>query len=339
MILITGASGTVGSAVLSELDGADECIALTHHKVVDTRSVRGDVTKPWLGLHPADYRELAAEIDVVVHCAASVNFSATDKHLHRVNVVGTGNVLRFAEDAGARIVYASSAFVIRAGDGSPFDAYAATKATAETLVRESGLPACIARISTVIGDSRTGDIPRLHAFHYILGFAMSGKLPFLPCTPGTLIDLIPRDTVAAALVALARNPHAGGEYWFTAGEAALSIERIIDLAGDAAATRVQDDEELRDIDPSVFRTRLVDRAVAEKVITRVLAHASSTATPSVIERAANLMVAYDNADPFPTSLGSIPTGPPALSTESGDDALRAQVDHLAKLPSKTWDSV
>lgn len=335
MILITGGSGTVGSAVLRELDGTDESIALTHHKVVGIRSVRGDVTQPWLGLHPADYRELAAEVDVVVHCAAAVNFSATPKHLHRVNVVGTGNVVRFAEDAGARIIYASTAFVIRAGDGAPFDAYAATKAASETLVRESGLPACIARISTVIGDSRTGDIPRLQGFHYILGFALSGQLPFLPCTPGTLVDLVPRDVVAAALAALARNQNARGEYWLTAGEAALSIERVIDVAADAAGTRVRSPEGLRDLDQTVFRPRLVDRAVADKIIARVFSHASNSATPSVIERAANLMVAYDT-DPFPTSLGSIPSGPPALSTESSEAALRIQIDHLAKLPEKTW---
>lgn len=338
MILVTGASGAVGTALLRELDGTDESIALTHHKGVGTRSVRGDMTQPWLGLHPADYRKLAAEIDVVVHCAAAVNFSASYKHLHRINVGGTGNVVRLAQDAGARIVYASSAFVTRAGDGTPFDAYAATKLAGETLVGESGLPACIARISTVIGDSHTGDIPRLQAFHYILGFAMSGQLPFLPCTPGTLVDLIPRDVVAAALAALARNQSARGEYWLTAGEAAPSMERVIDLTGDAAATRVQNDMKLRNLDYTVFRTRLVDRAVADKVITRVLNHASSVAMPTVIGRAADLMVAYDSTDPFPTSLGSIPSGPPALTTESSEAALRALIDHLATLPETTWDT-
>lgn len=336
MILVTGASGTVGSAVLRELDGTDESVALTHYKSVDTRSIRGDVTQPWLGMQPADYRELAAEVDVIVHCAAAVNFSATANHLHQLNVVGTGNMLQFANDAGARIVHASSAFVARAGDGTPFDAYAATKATGETLVNESGLPACIGRISTVIGDSRTGDIPRLQAFHYILGFALSGRLPFLPCTPGSLVDLIPRDVAAAALVALARDESARGPYWLTAGEAALSIDRIINIACDAAATRVHS-AEVGDVDHTVFRTRLIDRAVADKVITRVLSHASSAASPSVIHRAADLMVAYDNTDSFPTSLGHIPGGPPSLSIESAEAALNAQIDHLATLPEKTWN--
>ncbi|GAB2738335.1 hypothetical protein GCM10027174_09450 [Salinifilum aidingensis] len=337
MILITGASGAVGSALLRELDGTEEVIALTHHKPVETTSVRGDVTRPWLGLHPAEYRELAAEVDVVVHCAAAVNFSASHEHLHRVNVVGTGHVLQFAEDAGARLVHGSTAFVTRAGNGTPFDAYAATKTAGETLVRESGLPTCIARISTVIGDSRTGDIPRLQAFHYLLGFALSGQLPFLPCTPGTRIDLVPRDAVAAALAALARDHDAHGEHWVTAGPAALPMERIIDVASDASVARAQYDEDLRDIDQTVFHTRLIDPAVAATVIASVLSRSSSSAAPSVIQRAADLMAAYDNADPFPTSLGGLPSGPPAPTAESSETALRHLIDHLAELPRETWE--
>ncbi len=337
MILITGASGAVGSALLRELDGVDEVIAFTHNKPVGTRSVRGDVTRPWLGLHPADYRDLAAKVDVIVHCAAAVNFAASHKHLHRVNVVGTGHVLRFAEDAGARVVHGSTAFVERAGEGTPFDAYAATKAAGETLVRESGLPACIARISTVIGDSRTGDIPRLQAFHNLLGFALSGRLPFLPCTPGTRVDLVPRDAVAGALAALAHDHHAHGERWITAGPAALPIDRVIDIACDAASARAEYDEDLRDIDQTIFRTRLIDPAAATTVINAVLARTSGSATPSIIQRAADLMAAFDDAEPFPTSLGRIPSGPPVLTAESSETALRHQIDYLAELPRETWE--
>ncbi|GHI02744.1 Male sterility domain protein [Streptomyces cellostaticus] len=334
MILVTGASGIVGSALLRELDDA---IALTHHKPVGTASVRGDVTRPWLGLPPADYRDLAARVDAVVHCAASVNFSITPEHLHRVNVVGTGHVLRFAEDASAHLVHGSTAFISRAGDHTPFGAYAASKAAGETLVRESGLPSCIARISTVIGDSHSGEVPRLQAFHYLLGIALSGQMPFLPCTPGTHVDLVPRDTVAAALAALARDHSARGDHWITAGPAALPMERIIDIASDASAARAQNDEELRDIDQAVFRTRLIDPAVADTVINAVLARSSTSAAPSVIQRAANLMSAYNDVDPFPTSLGRIPAGPAAPTIPSSETALRHMINYLVELPSDIWE--
>jgi nucleoside-diphosphate-sugar epimerase len=337
MILITGASGVVGSAVLRELERRelDRTVAFTHHKPAAPKSVRGDVTRPWLGLHPADYRDLAAQVEVVVHCAAAVNFAATPERLHRVNVVGTGNVVRFARDAGARLVHASTAFVGRAGGGTPFDAYAASKRTGETLVGESGVPHCIARISTVIGDSGSGDIPRLQAFHYLLGYALSGQLPFLPSTPNTHVDLIPRDTVAAALVALARDPDAAGHFWITSGSAALNMERILDIACDVSARRAFDDVRLRDIDQAIFRTRLIDPAVARTVISAVMARSSHTRTPSVIQRAADLMMAYIDADPFPTSLGEIPDGR-APTVESNETALRHMLDRLVELPEDTW---
>lgn len=329
MILLTGASGVVGSALLREL--GDDCVALTHHKPVGTASLRGDVTRPWLGLHPDDYRDLARRVDVVVHCAASVNFTASPRQLHDVNVRGVGHVLRFVEDAKARLVHGATAFVTRAGDGSLFDAYAASKATGEILVRESGLPACIARMSTVIGDSATGEITRLQSFQYLLGIALSGQLPFLPCTPGTRVDLIPQDVVAAALAALARDNAATGDYWLTAGPAALPMQRIMDIACDIAAALAT----YRDIDQTIFQTRLIDPAVADKVINAVVASASSK--PSVIQHAANLMAAYNDAEPFPTSIGAIPDGPPPPTTTAMENALRNTVRHLTGLPSATWE--
>jgi len=335
MILVTGASGVVGSALLRELDG--QCVALTHHKPVGVQSVRGDVTRPWLGLHPTDYRDLAAKVDVVVHCAASVNFSAAPEQLHNLNVRGVGHVLRFAEDAGARLVHGATAFVARAGDGLAFDAYAESKATGEMLVRESGLPACVARMSTVIGDSATGEIARLQSFHYLLGIALSGQLPFLSCEPGTCVDLIPQDVVASALAALARDENASGDYWLTAGPAALPMERVIDIACDVSAARALHDDTIRDIDQSVFHTRLIDPAIANKVINTVVARTTSGASSSVIQHAANLMAAYNGADSFPTSLGRIPGGPAAPTAASLETALRNLIRYLADMPSDTWE--
>ncbi|MFI6689769.1 SDR family oxidoreductase [Streptomyces sp. NPDC050485] len=334
MILLTGASGMVGSALLSELD---DVVSLTHHKPVGTGAIRGNVTQSWLGLHPRDYRDLAAKVDVVVHCAASVNFTAPPEQLHKVNVGGVGHILRFTEDAGARLVHASTAFVVRAGDGTPFDAYATSKATGEILIQESGLPACIARISTVIGNSLTGEVPRLQAFHYLLGFALSGQLPFLPCTPGTHLDLVAQNLVAAALAALARDENARGLRWITAGPAALPMERIIDIACDAFAARASHDEELRDLDQSVFRTRLIDPAVADTVINAVLVRSSSFAAPSVIQHAAKLMTAYNGAASFPTSLGKIPGGPAAPTALSCETALHNLINYLAELPRARWE--
>ncbi|MCX5381496.1 SDR family oxidoreductase [Streptomyces sp. NBC_00091] len=335
-ILVTGASGVVGSALLRALDGAHaRVIALTHHKPVPGRHLRGDVTRPWLGLHPDDYRELAAEVDVVVHCAASVNFTASPTHLYNVNVRGTGHVLSFTADARARLVHTSTAFIARAGNGSSMDGYAASKATGETLVRESGLPAAVVRLSTITGDSRSGEIARHQAFHHLLGAAMAGQLPFLPHHPGTAIDFVPQDIAAAGLAALALTDPPPGDYWITAGAAALPAARILDLAYRAATAPDRRRGDAPEVDPRLFRTRLLDPAVTGRVITAVLSR-TPVGTPSLVQHAAKFMLAFNGAAPFPTSLGTLPGGPAAPTAHDLEEALRGTLAYILDQPEGTW---
>ncbi|MEU4345696.1 SDR family oxidoreductase [Nocardia sp. NPDC023852] len=334
-ILLTGASGVVGSAILECLP-SDSVVALTHYRPVAVPAVRGNITRPRLGLSAAEYQNLTTRIDVVIHCAAAVNHTTNRRYLHNVNVCGVEQLLRFAADADARLVHVGTAFVARAGGGTPFDAYAESKAAGETLIRESGVPASIAQLSTVIGDSRTGRIARLQALHYLLGFALSGQLPFLPCEPGTHIDVIPQDIAAAALIALAYAHDTTGTFWITAGDAALPMTRIIDLGSELVAARARTDARTKDFDPTVFRTRLVDPAVCATVMNAVLNRAAPEAEPSVMVRAAQLMTAFNGAETFPTSLGEIPGGPAALTLEMLERALEPTLRYLLDLPEATW---
>ncbi|MFJ1460457.1 SDR family oxidoreductase [Nocardia sp. N2S4-5] len=178
-ILLTGASGAVGSAVLERLDHRS-VIAMTHRRSLPGPGLRGNIIRPRFGMSRDEYRALAAQIDVVIHCAAGVTHSPRTNYLHKVNVDGVAEVLRFVADADARLVYTTTAFTARTGANAPFDAYADTKAAGDALVRESGAPASVAHISTVIGDPRAGRTTRLQALEYLLGFGMSGQLPFLP---------------------------------------------------------------------------------------------------------------------------------------------------------------
>ncbi|MFD4922307.1 SDR family oxidoreductase [Streptomyces goshikiensis] len=336
-VLVTGASGVVGSALLRELADTD-VVSLTHHKPVSGQQVRGDVTRPWLGLRPAEYRSLAARVDVVVHCAASVNFTASRTHLYNVNVRGTGHVLHFAKDAKARLVHGSTAFIARAGRGSLLDAYAESKATGETLVRTSGVPYTIARLSTIIGDSVSGETARLQAFHHVVGSGLAGQLPFLPCTPGTRVDFVPQDTAAAALAAMVRSEHLRGEYWITGGNAALPMARILDLSREAAMLgRSGQEHNIGDLGPQLFGTRLLEPAVFERVIASVLDRAEPTAAPSLARLAANFMTAFTDTEPFPTSIGTIPGGPAPITQNDLEDALLHTFDYLLALPDETWD--
>lgn len=339
-ILLTGAAGVVGSALLRHLDG-HPVVALTHRKPVAAPSLVGDITRPWLGLDPADYRTLAAEVDVVVHCAASVNFGAAPRTLHDVNVRGTGQVLQFVADARARLVHVSTAFIASAAAGGKrpaLAAYAASKSMGETLVRESGLPATIARVSTVIGDSNTGELARLQSFHYLLGAAMRGKIPFVPHEPDARVDLVPQDTVAVALAALARPDSEPRECWISAGPAALPLPKILDIGFEVSREWAHRDPNVPRVYHEAFKPRLVAPETFERVIAMTFAQADPAARSGrLLTQLDGLMASFSPSVAFPTSLGDIAGGPPAPTEAELERAVRSMCRHLLRLPDTAWD--
>jgi nucleoside-diphosphate-sugar epimerase len=101
-ILVTGAEGTIGTAVREHLGGRYELTSLT-------------LTPQEFPSHVADIADLDAilpafeNVDAVVHLAASASLETPwDDVLHN-NIVGTYNVFEAARQAGvSRVVFASS---------------------------------------------------------------------------------------------------------------------------------------------------------------------------------------------------------------------------------------
>ena len=110
MILLTGASGAVGTAV-RERSAPGSVISLRHRLPVgdEEDSVAGDVSQPRFGLTEADYRALANDVDAVINCAANVSLNDEEDH-DPVNVFGAAEAARFAEVASARLVHVSTAW-------------------------------------------------------------------------------------------------------------------------------------------------------------------------------------------------------------------------------------
>src|SRR6516165_7615751 len=79
-VLLTGASGVVGRALLQRL-GDFSVVCLVHRSPVsgpNVTTVRGDIASPMLGLAEQAYAELAAKVDAVIHCAAITDFNRSD---------------------------------------------------------------------------------------------------------------------------------------------------------------------------------------------------------------------------------------------------------------------
>ncbi len=112
-VLVTGASGLIGTAVRRHLAGRHELRALNR------RALAG------IPCHQADIADLAAiqpafaGVDTVVHLAAEVGRPGFDELL-RANVIGTYNVFEAARRAGVRrVVYASSGATVSGWEREP----------------------------------------------------------------------------------------------------------------------------------------------------------------------------------------------------------------------------
>jgi nucleoside-diphosphate-sugar epimerase len=190
------------------------------------RTLTGDVTQPLMGLQSEAF-------DLVIHCAASLEFDAAEEDLRAINVEGTRNALAFAEAAGARFLHVSTAYVCGVHSGIVPEAavpagtqfttrYEASKAAAEAVVAASGVPFIIARPSIVLGDSTSGHIRDFPSLCNVFRLMARAKVTQFPCVPGATLDLVPLDHVAAGIVALAeRMDKAQGGYFHLVASNAL----------------------------------------------------------------------------------------------------------------------
>ncbi len=118
-VVVTGASGTIGTSVLAALGrdpAVDEVVAVARR--VPAPEHRGPAGTRWVGADVArdDLAPAMAGAGAVVHLAWVLNPSRDRAELRRINVEGSRRVFAAAVAAGARtIVHASSLGVYAAG--------------------------------------------------------------------------------------------------------------------------------------------------------------------------------------------------------------------------------
>lgn len=234
-VLVTGAAGLIGGEVCARLVERGHVVTAMVRRTLEVRGndgapvavariVRGDVTRPGLGLEPGDH-------DLVIHCAAALEFDAPEAELAAVNVEGTRNAARFARASGAGLLHVSTAYVCGMQEGRIAEGpvppgarfannYEASKAAGERVVEAGGLPFVIARPSIVLGDSASGQIRDFPSLCNVFRLMARGKVTVFPTAPGSRLDLVPIDHVARGIVALAEafEEAAGGHYHLVAGK-------------------------------------------------------------------------------------------------------------------------
>lgn len=243
MILLTGASGVVGQELAPRLP-QDELILGRHRARPDgpARQVAIDIRQPQLGLPDTEHGELCGKADTIIHCAAVTDMSGQAPELSATNISGVRNIIAFAEAAGARLHFVSTAYCSETyGPAAPVASdYVSSKREAEALVRASTVDWTIIRPSIISGHSESGEIASFQGFHLFIATVLNGRLPIIPLERDTQCDFIPVDWVADGIAKVVAGPKWGETYWLTSGADALTIGEMMDCGRQFAAEMDRD---------------------------------------------------------------------------------------------------
>jgi len=194
-ILLTGVTGTVGSALAPLLIGRGHrliCLVRGDNPVARIEKalggasgvhiLRGDIVTPGLGVSSLEMQRWRGRIDKVIHCASAIQFEESQaKEITATNVFGTANVMVFASHMQIPdFHYVSTAYV--AGDADVFreidldigqtgrNVYERTKLEAEKMVRRwKGGNYSIYRLGIVVGDTSTGRADAFNGYYVFMG--------------------------------------------------------------------------------------------------------------------------------------------------------------------------
>jgi dihydroflavonol-4-reductase len=244
--LVTGASGFLGSWVVERLRAAGarvRCLVRPTSRrdflPADDPSIEyqaGDVTDP------DSLRAAVAGVDLIFHLAGRIK-APRAADFDRVNRQGTVNLLDACQSTGSRLVrvlvVSSLAAAGPAGPGEvltetapcrPVSPYGRSKWAGEAAARGYGdrLPVTIVRPPTIYG-------PRDRETLLVFKVVARGLRPQLGET--SAISLIHAADLADGILLAATHPAAVGRTYFLTGDAAPSLDQLVDLIGAAVGRR------------------------------------------------------------------------------------------------------
>lgn len=241
-VLITGATGFVGAAVINRLLRTDMCLKAAVLENESTSSLPQEVhhvVTPPLSEN-CDFSDALNNVDIVIHLAARVHImqdNAADplQEFRRVNVHGTERLARQAVEAGVkRFVFISTNGVNGNSSGSrafteedkpaPHNPYSESKLEAEACLRDicanAGMALVIIRPTLVYGAGVKANFLQLIR-------SVNSGVPLPLATIRNKRSLIYVENLADAIACCVTNPVAAGQTYFVSDGEDVSTPELI----------------------------------------------------------------------------------------------------------------
>ncbi|KAL4936458.1 hypothetical protein BDV06DRAFT_233408 [Aspergillus oleicola] len=224
-VVLTGATGFLGSAVLQRLIKNPQiahirCIAIRNESALTELSKRspkiipykGDLRQANLGLAPSEFTHLLQTADLIIHNAAEVSFLKTYNSLRAPNVTSTKALIQMAAPRKISFHFISTGGVARLVPGGKLSktsiaafppnattgGYVASKWVSERVLERAaesfGIPVHIHRPASITGPNAPVTDIMLNVLHY------SAKLKAVPAVgdaaTAAIFDFVPVDSIA-----------------------------------------------------------------------------------------------------------------------------------------------
>jgi nucleoside-diphosphate-sugar epimerase len=235
-ILVTGATGFLGSALVTELIGQQQEVRILARDVAKARAQFGEAVSIVAGeiTNEQQVREAVAGVSIIYHLVGHLYHPSVPTELYRTtHVEGTRTLFKACQgqDQIQRIVHCSTTGIFGvtgpapAAEDAPFaptNPYEATKLESELLAlaayKEQGLPVSVVRPGLVYGP---GDL-------HLLGFFAAIKKGLFRVIDGGRASLHPIyiDDMTAAFLLCAEKPQAIGNSYNIAGSHPVTMRQL-----------------------------------------------------------------------------------------------------------------
>ena len=229
VVLVTGASGFIGSALVPSLAAAGfRPRLLVRRAPADAapgvEAVIGDVSDP------RDLTTAAGGADAIVHLAAATSSGRLDPATaYRVNVGAASALVQASRASGARVIAISTQHVYLPRPGL----YGRTKRMADRILLDSGIPVTVLRPSLVYGAGTRGVFVKLAG--------LVRRLPIVPVVgPGTWrMRAVSLDDLLSVIVEVLGRPELAGRIYDVGGPESVTFDAFLAAIAQAAGRRAR----------------------------------------------------------------------------------------------------